>query len=289
MTATTVPTAGRLSLPMKALIVVVAAINFVLLAVVMVAFVAAPVAFDWDLFVEAGRRYFAGDLYAWEGIAAYRYSPLFALGFAAITPIGYLGWSLLHFVALTLLPTRMALVALVSAPFWYDVQNGNTATFVVVAGYHALRGNRWGILAFLALTLLIPRPLMLPITVWILWRHREWILPFAVLFVVHAGLVWMTGWGPEWVDNLLSRGTDDLANRGDFGPSQLLGLWWWPIGLALAAWASVRGHLGLASLLASPYWLLHYFLMLLLELPFRERSPARALLDTIRPARATPA
>ena len=250
----------------RAALVALAAVNVILLVVVFAGFALAPVAFDWDLFVEAGRRYFDGALYDWEGIASFRYSPLFALAFAAITPIGYLGWSLLHVASLALLPWRIALVALVSAPFWYDVQNGNTMTIVVVAAYHAIEGSRAGTLAFFALGLLIPRPLMLPITVWILWQRPRWILPFAALFGVHALLVALTGWGPEWIENLLSRGTDDLANRGDFGPSQLLGIWWWPIGLVGAIWFSLKGRLGIASLLASPYWLLHYFLTLLLEL-----------------------
>jgi hypothetical protein len=38
-----------------------------------------------------------------------------------------------------------------------------------------------------------------------------------------------------------------------------------PIGLTLAAWLTWRGKLGLASLAASPYWLLHYFLILMLD------------------------
>lgn len=250
----------------RALLVCLAAINAVLLVVVFAGFALAPVAFDWDLFVEAGRRYFDGALYDWEGIASFRYSPLFALAFSAIAPIGFLGWSILHFASLLLLPWRIALVALASAPFWYDVQNGNTMTFVVVAAYHAVEGSRVGTLAFLALALLIPRPLMFPITVWILWQRPRWILPFAALFALHALLVAATGWGPEWIGNLVGRGTDDLANRGDFGPSQLLGIWWWPIGLAAALWFALHGRLGLASLFASPYWLLHYFLTLLLEL-----------------------
>ena len=269
--------------------VAVAGINAVLLAVVFAAFFAAPVAFDWDLFVEAGRRYFDGGLYDWAGIASYRYSPLFALLFAVITPIGFLGWSLLHVASLTILPWKLAAIAAVSAPFWYDVQNGNTMTFVVVAAYHALRGNRWGIGAFFVLTLLIPRPLMLPIAAWLLWRHR-WILPFVAIVVLHGALVWLTGWGPEWIDNLLSRGTDDLGNRGDFGPSQLLGIWWWPIGLVLAAWLTYRGRLGLASLLASPYWLLHYFQLLLLELPSRDAPPVIvAVARRLAPRRRAPA
>jgi hypothetical protein len=250
---------------------VVWTLNTVGLAVILLAFLNADVGFDWILFTEAGSRFAEGGLYDWAGTVSYRYSPVLAAFFAVITPIGYLGWSALHFGALLALPRRMAVFALVAFPFWADVYNGNTMTFVFVAAAAALAGSRAGALAFLALTILIPRPLMLPIAIWLLWKRRELILPFALIFLAHAGLVVASGWGDEWVANLLTRGTDDLANRGDFGPSRLIGLWWYPVGLVVAAWFAMRGRLGLASLAASPYWLSHYFLMLLLEIRPRHR------------------
>lgn len=241
-------------------------LNAVGLAVMLLAFLNSDVGFDWILFTEAGRRFGEGGLYDWAETFSYRYSPVLAAFFALVTPIGYLGWSALHFLALLALPRRLAIVALVAFPFWADVYNGNTMTFVFVTAATALAGSRVGAVGFLALTILIPRPLMLPIAAWLLWKRRELLLPFALIFLAHAGLVAASGWGEDWIANLVSRGTDDLANRGDFGPSRIFGLWWYPAGLALAGWLTLSGRLGLASVLASPYSLSHYFLMLLLEL-----------------------
>lgn len=246
-------------------------LNGVGLTVIFLAFLQADVGFDWELFVEAGRRFTDGGLYDWSGPASYRYSPTLAVFLGAIAPIGYLGWTALHFVALLALPRRLALLTLLTFPFWSDVYNGNTMTFVFVAAVTALNGSRMGALAFLTLALLVPRPLMIPIAVWLLWTRRDLVLPFVAIFVLHAGLVLATGWGNEWIVNLVTRGTDDLGNRGDFGPSRLIGLWWYPLGLAAAAWLVRRRHFGFASLAASPYWLSHYFLMLLLEVRPRRR------------------
>ena len=64
----------------------------------------------------------------------------------------------------------------------------------------------------------------------------------------------------------------DIYEGADLGPARFLGLWWWPVGLAIAAWLTLRGRLGWASVFASPYWLLHYGLMLLLEVNGRGRE-----------------
>ena len=243
-------------------------INGILLAVTLAAFLYADVAFDWRvIFSQLGPRIENGTLYEWDAVWAYRYSPVLAYGFAAIAWIGPVAWLGLHFAVLPLLGKRLGLITLASFPFWSDVYNGNVMVFVFVVAILALRGNRWAQVAFLALTLLIPRPLMLPVAAWLLWRHRALWIPFAGIFVAHALLVLWTGYGDEWIGSLLSRGADDLGARVDFGPGQLIGAWWVPIGLALAGWFTWRGRLGLASIFASPYWLPPYLLMGLLGRP----------------------
>jgi hypothetical protein len=197
----------------------------------------------------------------------FRYSPVAAWAFRLIAPIGAVGWMALHFAALTLLPRRLALLALVSAPFWADVYSGNVTTFALVAAVAALGGSRIGTVAFFALAMLAPKPLLLPILLWLLWRRPETRSWFVAVFAVHAALVLATGWGSEWIASF-ARATDDLATRADLSPAMLIGRAWLIIGLPLAAWLTVRGRLGLASLLASPYWLLHYPLLALV--------PARA-------------
>lgn len=239
-------------------------VNAIFLAVTLAAFVNADVGIDWAIYVEAGERFGTSTLYEWGDTLPWRYSPLLAPVFGLIAPIGYVGWSLLHFAALFALPRKLALLALVSAPFWADVYNGNTMTFVFVAAWWALTGNRWGTIAFLILCVLIPRPVMLPVLAWLLWNRREWIVPFAGIAI--AGLIGalLTGWADEW----LAAEIANLSRPGlvsDLGPSSLLGPAWYPVGVALAVWLTIRGRLGWASFLAPGYWGIHYAVMLLLE------------------------
>ena len=224
---------------------------------------------DWTIFGEAGRRAVEGGaLYAVEDNYAFRYSPVLAYLFWAIVPMGALAWRVLHVAAvgaLALHDRRLALVTILSWPFWFDVEAGNLMTFVFVLAAFALAGRRWAIAAYLVAAVLVPRPLMLPIAIWLLWQHREWRWPFAALFVVHALVVAVTGWGPAWIGSLAASSAE-IESVLNFGPSRLIGWWWIPIGLTAAIILTWRGRLGWASLAASPYWLPYYFLMPLLEL-----------------------
>lgn len=230
---------------------------------------------DWTIFGEAGRRVAEGGaLYAVEENYAYRYSPLLAHAFGAIHGIGPLAWRLLHVAALaTLIPLdrRLALLTLISWPFWFDVEAGNLLTFTFVLAAWALAGRGWATGAFLILALLVPRPLVVPLVVWLLWTQPAWRIPFVALFGVHALGVALTGWGPTWVAALLAS-TAETSSALNFGPSRIIGVAWVPIGLALAAFLTWRGRVGLASLAASPYWLPYYFLMPLLDVRRRPRA-----------------
>lgn len=256
-------------------------VNAILLAVTLAAFFLADVAVDWThVYSQLGPRLNDGTLYDWpDTIYAYRYSPLLAYGFTLIAPIGTIAWLALHFAVLPLLGRTLGLITLVSFPFWSDVYNGNVMVFVFVCAVLALRGERWAQIAFLALTVLIPRPLMIPVAAWLLWQHRGLWGPFAAVFSLHAALVMLTGYGDEWIASLLSRGADDFGARMDFGPARFIGVAWVPIGLALAAWLTWKGKVGLASIAASPYWLPPYLLMGLLRDPL-VANPARLVPDT---------
>lgn len=238
-------------------------VNAIALAITIAAFFLADVAVDWNIFTEAGRRFFEGGLYEWEGLP-WRYSPLLAPVFVVLAPFGYLGWSALHFGALLTLPRKLALLLLISAPFWNDVYNGNTVTFAFVAAWWALTGSRVGTVAFLVLAVLIPRPMMLPVLAYLLWTRREWVVPFLCIAVGSLLGAWMTGWLDEWVlAEIANVGRSGLKN--DFGPAVLIGGWWYPIGFVLAAWFTVKGRLGIASLMAAMYWTVTYPMMLFLD------------------------
>jgi hypothetical protein len=142
-----------------------------------------------------------------------------------------------------------------------------------VAGAAALAGSRIGTGVYLLLALLMPRPLAVPLLVWLLWKRPEWRIPFAVAVVLNVVAVVALGYGPAWLTALLHAG--EGTSVADFGPAAFIGTLWVPIGLVLAAFLTWRGRLGLASLAASPYWLPQYLLMLLLDIvPVRERQEA---------------
>ena len=161
----------------------------------------------------------------------------------------------------------VAVLVLLSWPFWFDVEAGNIMIFVLLLAVWSLAGRSWAIGGFLGLLLLAPRPLMLPVAVWLLWKHPRWRVPFAVMFIVQAAIVLLSGWAAPWIGALIGSSTE-IGSALNFGPSRLIGLAWVPIGLVIAAYCTWRGRLGIASLAASPYWLPYYFLMPFLESPW---------------------
>jgi hypothetical protein len=208
---------------------------------------------------------------------AFRWSPLVAWALVPIAALGFWPWVAAHFVALAGFGSwRIAAVALVSWPFALDVVDGGAMVFVVLAAWWAYRGSTVGTAVFLALGVLIPRPLHLPLMAWIIWRRPEWRIPFAVLFLAHAGAVVAMGWHVEWAARLLASGWD-IQNVFNIGPSRIIGTLWVPVGVALGAWLTARGRLGLASLAFSPYILPQYLLWLVLEFQPRTAGPRAPL------------
>jgi len=231
-------------------------------------------AFDWDIYLEAARRFSLGTLYDWQHPYFYRYAPQFAPLIGLVTLVGLPLWRIAHFVALAVLPSRrLALILLISYPFWFDVVTGNVMVFVLLAAAWTLKGNRAATAGYLVLCVLIPRPLMLPLLAWILWRRPEWRLPFVGIVATGILTAFPTGYLPEWIGSLFKTGADEIANDFNLSPSQIVGAWWLLIGVPLAAWLTMRRRLGWASLAVSPYVLPYYVQMLGLEL-IQPRSEA---------------
>ena len=159
----------------------------------------------------------------------------------------------------------MRLLTIVSWPFIQDLSNGNVLVFVLLAAAWAIQGSRVAQIAFLALTLLIPRPLMLPVAVYLLLTNRELRVPFALGALLSLLLLVALDPGFHWLAKLASSG-GDVGNTYNFGPSALMGLAWIPIGVVLAAFLTWRGRLGWASLAISPYWLAYYWMLPILDL-----------------------
>jgi hypothetical protein len=174
-------------------------------------------------------------------------------------------WTALHVVALFALPRRIAIIALLTWPFWFDLGVGNVLSFVFVAAYWAYRGNRPATVIFMALALLMPRPLMLPLLATILWRRPEWRLPFVGIAVLVGAATLATGWAPEFVSRLLGS-SSEAGYVLNLAPSRWIGMWWAPVGIALAAWLTWKGRVGWASVAIQPYLIPNYLIMGLLDI-----------------------
>lgn len=234
--------------------------------------------FDYPIFVVASRRLTDGTMYDWNLPGyIYPYSPVFAWVFVPFAFLGLWIWQAIHFLVILLIPTwPMRILILVSAWFWMDSWEGNVGNFFVVAGFWAVRGNRVGSWAFMALCLMIPKPIYLPVLVWMLWREPRNRLPFAVMLIVHSALVLASGYAFDWLPALIGAG-HDMASPFNFMPSRFMGWWWWPIGLALAAWLVYRDHPGWATIPAALYGGLTFLWVPLFEPPDQVRNFLRAL------------
>jgi hypothetical protein len=230
---------------------------------------------DWQLWMDAGTRMASGvSPYVASATAAsdFRWSPLAALLAVPVGLVGVAGWYVLHFAVLGLLRDwRLILLTAASWPFWVDLRTGNLLTFAFVFAVLALRGNRLAIATYLGLFLLVPRPVMAPVALWLLWRRRETRIPFVLAGVAELAIVAAMGQLGPWANALLNS-PGDVTNPINFAPSRFIGTAWSLIALPIAALALWRGRLGVASLAATPYLFPYYLLFAFLELPWeRER------------------
>jgi hypothetical protein len=236
--------------------------------------------YDFATYHAAVERLAIGTLYSpAEPWYDWRYSPVMVFPLALVTWIGQEGWRALHFVALIGLPGWARLIALASYPFWFDVAAGNILTFVLVAAYWALRGSRFATGSTLALSLLVPRPMMLPVVVWLLWKQRGWRVPFVAMVLIHGAAVIATGYGSEWIAKLTTvTGAELVPFSTNVAPSAIVGLWWLVAAIPLSAWLFTRGYPASAGLMLQPYWLPYYLLLPLSDrwpITFRRQSRPR--------------
>lgn len=222
---------------------------------------------DWSFLTVDPADAYSNGWYKWS----YPMAVLWAYG---IAPLGYGLWTALHVAAVATLPRQVAVVVLLTFPFWLDVGSGNVMAFCFVLAWHALDGKRWAVVGFCIAACFMPRPLMLPVLAYLFLRRTDARVAFAwgTAVVVVTGLA--TAQLDDWLRNLAGAPAHEVSAVWDFGPSRFLGYAWAPIGLVLGVYLTWKGRLGLASLAISPY-LIHYYLMFgLLELRGRELGHA---------------
>lgn len=251
---------------MKRLAIVALGVSAVLSVVQIAAILRDPGAFDFWQFQAAAGKVWTGRLYTETADYGYRWSPVLAYALGPLTALGIGAWRIGQLVLALTMPTRrLSLVVLLAYPFWFDVALGNLNVLVLWLAAWALSGRRWAVVGFLALAVVIPRPIVLPLAAWFLWRESWVRVPFAAIFAVHAGLAVASGWSGPWIDRLVASSAE-MGSAFNLAPTRIIGWWWMPVGLALAAVAMWRGRPALAGLLIAPYWLPYYFLLPLAEL-----------------------
>jgi len=274
---------SRLAVPRLAwFALLVATINLYIVAAGLLRLMAHP--FDWFVLEEAVARLADGTLYQSHGDYVFLWSPIAAWLLALIVPLGVQVWQVAAVAALAFLRDwRLIALTLVALPFWIDTMIGNTVVFVAVAGVLALRGSRWGALVYLALCLLMPRPLQLPLALWILWTQPETRRWFVAMATASIFLVAWSGYGPAWSDAVMGfGGSEILSSPANLSPTAVFGMAWLIIGLPLAAWLTIHGRVGLAGLALSPYVLPMYPLVLIWEWGERSSNSGR---PGVRPLR----
>lgn len=227
-----------------------------------------PTSPDWTVITEAGRRAWAGQaVYATGADYIYRYSPLFAYMTPVIAYFGPTLWRSLHIAAAAALPTwPLRLMVLASFAFWADLQEGNVMIFLLLLIIYAMRGSDAASVGVLISALLIPRPLMFPVVIWLLWRHEKLRPIFALLFAIDLLLTIASGYGVDWISVLITAGSP-AADPLNLSPSRFMGLAWLLVGGPLAAYLTCRGSVGLAGLAISPYLLPYHMLIGLSDSP----------------------
>jgi hypothetical protein len=225
-------------------------------------------AVDFATYRAATTRFLDGTLYVRaEWWYFWRYSPVAVPLFIPVAVMGETAWRLLHGVALLGLRGPARYIALASYPFWFDVSAGNVMIFVAVAAFWAVRGNRWAIGATLLLALFIPRPLMVPLVIWLLWKHPRARWPFGIAFTVHLLAVAATGYGSAWL-SVLAASRFQVSAIVNVAPSALIGGWWLILAVPASVLLILRDRPATAGLLLQPYWLPYYLLM-----PLADRWP----------------
>ena len=220
---------------------------------------------DWNVLDQIPARLASGTLYVHDGGYNFVWSPLAAaLIVAAILPMGFHAWFVLHAVALAWLRDRQLIaLAVCSLPLWIDAGLGNTVAFAFVAGALAMRGSRAAELVYLALFVLIPRPVTLPLVSWLLWHRPQTRMPFLTLAGVVAVTAVGSGYAGEWLGAVTPMTTSHVAGVANVGPTRLIGPLWLLAGVPASIWLAAHSRLGLAGLAITPYLFPQYLLLAL--------------------------
>ncbi len=202
----------------------------------------------------------------------WRYSPLLIPMVGAVVVGGPLLLGVAHVLALVPLARLGRLMVLLvgfSVFFWTDLIVGNVFTFVAVAAAFALAGSRIGSLIFIALTLLMPRPVQIPLAIWLVVYRPEIRTPALAITIAQVAGLALSGLAEEWLVSLV--GSASLTYESfSLGLGRIFGNEWIIVGIPLATlmvWKGSAAVAALAGVVMSPFLLPQYFLMGVVAMP----------------------
>ena len=271
-------------------LIILAAVAFLLAdAVIVYIAVRGDFAIDFTCcYQQAGQRLLddPSSLYAWTDTYLFRYSPWAAALFAPLAGLSETAavWAWFAIKAAVVAIVAVALgrrwtgearwlvagMVLLFPPIWHDLALGNVSVFTV-AVLAVLLARRDGIggVAFGLLLLLAPKPHLLPLALWLLFRRpRDGVAALATLaFGVLAGIaVFGADRWVEWIgtfrEPLERTFTANVGFSGLLGPAGVV------VGVAVAVVVGAaalvrRGDIGLglslvSGILLGPYTFIHY-------------------------------
>lgn len=217
-----------------------------------------------------------GTLYDLTSEIPFVWSPVIAPVQALVGATGFWTQAAVQLATVVLLRDwRLIVLVLSSFFFWPAILGENPLfTLTLVAGMLAWRGSdRWA-LVYLALSVMIPRPLQIPLMVLLLWERSRLRLPFLIGFAVHALLVLGSGYALPWAQVVIEQARTPVM---DIGPRTLITPYWLWISIPFGVLFVALRKPGWAGLFFSPYWLGGYFLWPLIDAAGRTGERARRL------------
>ena len=151
-------------------------------------------------------------------------------------------WMVAQFASLLVLPRRVALLALLTVSLLGGRVRRQHPDFCVRARRAGATGKPRGVAC-------LHRPghpgtasAHGPVVVWLLWKRPGLRIPAAAIFVIHAALVALTGYGGQWLQRLATSGDEIALTTRDRPRSSACGGYpsdwrWRSSSRGVAAWA----------------------------------------------------
>jgi len=253
-------------------------------------------AFDLTVYLEAGRRLASGmDPYAFSMPpidALYRYSPMFAVLMAPLSglplPVVAFAWRLVAFGLLGLSVRGLGWVGVIilfNPLVVFDLLVANVSTLFLAAMITVVRWpSARTVAGYALLVVLVPKPTLLPVLAWGLWRVAPARLPVGLVAALGVATLAIPGYAPAVLSGSHIFGL--MQNLQALSPMTVY------VALSAAACLTIASTrwprlLGPAAVLATPYYFDYGWMLILLALVPAGTVAAGPMMAWRRPRRSS--